>query len=175
VRQRPEQGFSLVEMLAVLTILGLITLAAWPLVDEATATIHRGDTAAIAPRVERLGAMIRADLEAGLVASNGTPGPALELAMPTGGSVRWRLDGATLTREARDPAGVLVGRRFELPGVRAFAWQPIGDGLLELHLTWRVVSVVPPAVARVGSRSGSATTTAVWRVARRGGKEGLSW
>ncbi len=170
-----QRGFSLVEALAVLAIVGLVLMTVGPLMDESMALIASSDAASAAVSPERLGALLRGDLEAGRVAGVPTRRGALEVSLPGGGSVRWALAGATLHREARDESGALVGRRFELAGVKAFTWQSLNDDVLEVRLSWRTVSVASPPTGQAASRYRTATSTAVWRVARRGGGEGRSW
>lgn len=170
-----ERGFSFLEMLSVVALVGLVAMATGPLLEQSSRIIEGAGAATRQASPQVIGALLRADLEAGEVLPDAASPTALALRMPGGGSVLWELAGTRLVRLTRDAAGAPTGRPLVLPGARSWSWQQVSGELVEVRLVWREVALGPPPAVPDSARATPGQRTAVWRVARRGGQGGHSW
>jgi prepilin-type N-terminal cleavage/methylation domain-containing protein len=160
--RRRQRGFSLVEMLVVIVLLGLIMVAALPVLDELIRSLGQSGAALAAGDFGSAAVRLRQDVHGaqavGAVAADWTSLP-LELRLSDGSTARYELSGQMLVRE-----GGRVGRpplrSTLLSGVASWQWRSDGR-IVDIQVVREPLPVAagsagraapPPEFLRLGLR-----------------------
>jgi YD repeat-containing protein len=171
---RRERGYSVIELLIVLSLAVLIVLGAAQLVAESVVIFERAGRALRAPSLTLTMATLRRDIQdsaavVGVPPISWTQTP-LDLVAWDGRRTRITHDGDALVRLSYDLAGQPTGRRVLARGVSSWWWR--------LSNPWTIdVRVIATAAADPlgGQRGALNRRTEVRRFARRGAPDGRSW
>lgn len=172
-----ERGFSLIEILASLAILGGTLLVSFDLIDHARRVSAAAAAASLNPVTISAEFTLRRDLQAvaempavGLVSE----GP-LELQLRDRRVVTWRRSGAEMVRVERGPDGPreLITRPIA-GGVTGWSWRAIDPALIEVRIQ---VAVAPPptGLEHGPPKPGLARATRVFRMSPRGALGAGTW
>lgn len=172
---RPRAGFSLVEALISLAVLGVLMMLALPLVIESLRLLEDTGRRALYDNRDSAQARLRNDLEAATATNLTGDGRWREQSLILGrGLVRieWRHQGGELWRIQQDP-GEPVSRRRELAAVEQFWVRSLG-GIVEIDIRGR--GAPRPAVTAITGPVVNRRPEAPWReqlvVARKSGRQG---
>lgn len=134
----PRRGYSLVEMLVVVAIIGTIFGTLHDVLFQGMRAVARTRAAEMAPQLDTAWLAVRRDLQASVTPPRGGEGwseSPLELALAGGATVRLALRSGALVREERSPgAGLPARSRVLARPVQTFRWRVPAEGLIEVEL-----------------------------------------
>lgn len=136
---RARRGYSLVEMLVVVAVVGLVSFTLQDVLLSGMRSIARTRAAETVPQLDTTWLSLRRDLQS--AAAPPAPRGAwveapLELPLPGGATVRLLLrNGALVREEGRAGEAEPLRRRVLARPVRSFRWRVPDDGLVEVELT----------------------------------------
>jgi prepilin-type N-terminal cleavage/methylation domain-containing protein len=133
-----DRGYSLIELLVTLAVMGVVVLAAAQLVGESASLFHATDRAVSSPALARVTGALRRDVQAAVglpVVSPSWARRPLELVGWDGGRVRYVLENRSLVRLSFDQLGRPAGRRLLASGVSSWKWRSITPLVVEVSLS----------------------------------------
>jgi prepilin-type N-terminal cleavage/methylation domain-containing protein len=171
---RCDRGYSVIELLIVLSLAVVILLGAAQLVAESVVIFERAGRAVRAPSLTLTMATIRRDIHdsaavVGLPPVGWTQNP-LELVSWDGRRTRFIHEGNDLVRQSYDLAGQPAGRRVLTRGVTSWWWRMSSPQTIDVRV------IVTAAADPLGGRRGKVNRrTEQRRFSRRGSVDGRSW
>lgn len=159
----PRRGYSVVEMLVVLLILGLLVPGLATALEKGLTMLSRTRSALTAPQLNTACLQLRADLESAAEVGPGgggwTRGP-LVLELPGGDTIRYEVRAGALLRTARgarapEEARTSARTRVVARPATALIWSQPGPRLIAVEIT------APVPVELAGGRTRPASTTLV--------------